>query len=265
MAVLSILAAGCKLPAVGPVGPPPPLVRYVYQMETIEGAPAGGFAPQLLAVLERRIDSLNLAWAHVEQRGSDEVVIALPASEDHAALAEQLTVVGKLEIRGLQQVLSEGNPVGIWRMDIISDEGKEEYEFHDAVTDERVESSRVLEDAVYVLDGRSFEPKSQAQLIPNIGVPVVTFQLDRPGTKAIADYTLRHVNEFLAIVVDGEILTAPNINEPITQGSGQISGGFTTLEEAQQLANVLNSGALPVPLKLVEIVADEPSSPNSPQ
>ena len=265
MAVLSFLTAGCKIPAVGPVGPPPPLVRYVYQMETIEGAPAGGFAPQLLAVLERRIDSLNLTWAQVEQRGADEVVIALPASEDHAALAEQLTVVGKFEIRGLEQVASQGNPAGKWRMQIGWDEGTEEYEFQDAVTGERVETSKVLEESVHVLDGRNLKTKSQAQIMPTSGEPVVAFKLDRPGTKAFADYTMGHINEFVAIVVDGKILSAPIINEPITQGSGIISGGFTDMQGARILANLLNSGALPVPLKLVEVVPDEPSSPNSPQ
>ena len=54
----------------------------------------------------------------------------------------------------------------------------------------------------------------------------------------------------LAIVLDGKLISAPNINEPITSGNGMISGNFT-FQEATDLALLLRSGALPTPLEIV--------------
>jgi preprotein translocase subunit SecD len=63
--------------------------------------------------------------------------------------------------------------------------------------------------------------------------------------------TARNVGRVMPIFLDERCITAPNINEPITGGSGQISGSMT-LEEAKSLAVLLNSGALPAPIDIVE-------------
>lgn len=63
--------------------------------------------------------------------------------------------------------------------------------------------------------------------------------------------TAANVGKPLAIVLDGKVLSAPVINEPITGGQAQLSGGFTQ-ESANQLAIALQSGALPVAFTLVE-------------
>ena len=77
----------------------------------------------------------------------------------------------------------------------------------------------------------------------------ITF--DRDGGARFARLTQENVNKPFAIILDGEVLSAPNINEPILGGSALISGSFTT-ESANQLAIALRSGALPVELKVVE-------------
>jgi preprotein translocase subunit SecD len=63
--------------------------------------------------------------------------------------------------------------------------------------------------------------------------------------------TKNHVNERLAIVLDNEVISAPNIETPILGGSGVITGGFSS-EEANELAMLLRSGALPAPLEVLE-------------
>ena len=80
---------------------------------------------------------------------------------------------------------------------------------------------------------------------------VVSFSLDRVGAKKFGRATSTGVGKQLAIVLDGKIISAPTIREPIISGSGQISGGFT-FQSATDLALLLRSGALPAPLNIIE-------------
>lgn len=81
--------------------------------------------------------------------------------------------------------------------------------------------------------------------------PIVSFRFSVAGTRKFAQATAEGVGRALAIVVDGEVLSAPVIREPITGGSGQISGNFTA-QSANDLAAVLRHGELPARLKVVE-------------
>ncbi len=63
--------------------------------------------------------------------------------------------------------------------------------------------------------------------------------------------TTEHVKEPFAIVLDNKVISAPVIQEPITAGSGQISGSFT-VQQANDLAILLRAGALPAPLTIIE-------------
>ncbi len=81
------------------------------------------------------------------------------------------------------------------------------------------------------------------------GQVVVNFELTDAGSKIFSDFTSKHVNEILAIVLDKKVISSPRINNAITQGRGEITGNFT-LESANRLAVQLRYGALPVPLKV---------------
>jgi protein-export membrane protein SecD len=81
--------------------------------------------------------------------------------------------------------------------------------------------------------------------------PVVTFRFNQRGALRFAKLTSDNVNKPFAIVLDDVVQSAPNINEPITQGSGQISGRFTP-EETNKQAVILRSGTLPAKLNIVE-------------
>ncbi|MEN9932810.1 MAG: protein translocase subunit SecD, partial [Pseudomonadota bacterium] len=81
--------------------------------------------------------------------------------------------------------------------------------------------------------------------------PVVSITFDQQGGAKFAKLTTENVNRPFAIILDGKVLSAPNINEPILGGSAQISGNFN-VDSANQLAISLRSGALPVDLKVVE-------------
>ncbi|PPR73657.1 MAG: hypothetical protein CFH05_01152, partial [Alphaproteobacteria bacterium MarineAlpha3_Bin4] len=81
--------------------------------------------------------------------------------------------------------------------------------------------------------------------------PVVNFRFDSAGAKRFGDVTSKNVGRPFAIVLDGKIITAPVIREPILGGTGQISGNFT-VQDAHDLALLLRAGALPAPLTILE-------------
>jgi preprotein translocase subunit SecD len=83
------------------------------------------------------------------------------------------------------------------------------------------------------------------------GKPAISLSFTDEGAKKFADITGRNVGKPLAIYLDGVQLSAPVVQEKITQGNAQISGDFT-LEQARNLTVQLNAGALPVPVKLIE-------------
>ncbi len=83
------------------------------------------------------------------------------------------------------------------------------------------------------------------------GQPVINFRLDNAGARQFGEITRANVGKPFAIVLDGKVLSAPVINEPIPGGSGRISGSFT-LEEATDLAALLRAGALPARLTVIE-------------
>jgi len=83
------------------------------------------------------------------------------------------------------------------------------------------------------------------------GEVVVTFRFNQLGGRKFGRFTSQNVNRPFAIVLDGKVLSAPNIIQPILGGSGQITGGFT-IESANNLAIQLKSGALPAKLTIEE-------------
>ncbi len=80
---------------------------------------------------------------------------------------------------------------------------------------------------------------------------VLSFRLDDQGTRRFCRITQENVGQRFAILLDGRILTAPTIQEPICGGSGQITGSFTA-QSASELADMINGGALPVPLQVID-------------
>jgi preprotein translocase subunit SecD len=92
---------------------------------------------------------------------------------------------------------------------------------------------------------------AKAGIDPQNGQNVVNIAFDAQGGAKFAKLTTENVGKPFAIILDGQVLSAPNINEPIIGGRAQIAGSFTA-ESANQLAIALRSGALPVPLAVVE-------------
>jgi len=80
--------------------------------------------------------------------------------------------------------------------------------------------------------------------------PLVSLEFDNEGAKIFEELTAKNVGKPLAIFIDKNLISAPNVQEKISGGRAQITGRFT-IEEAKELARNLNAGALPVPITLI--------------
>ncbi len=192
-------------------------------------------------VIERRINELGTREPTIIRQGDNRVVVQVPGLKDPTALKELLGQTAKLEFKlvdenadpeqtaqgkagvGSQVLPYPDNPTGIPYIAVRRS---------GAITGDRLTGAQ-----------QSFDPQDNQ--------PVVNIQFDGEGGQRFARMTQRNTGKLFAIILDDKVISAPRINEPILGGSSQISGSFT-VESANQLAIALNSGALPVDLKVVE-------------
>ena len=194
-------------------------------------------------VVRKRIDALGTREPTIIRQGADRIVVQVPGLKDPAALKNLLGQTAKLEFKLVDQTalpsdIAQG----------IAPPGSEIVPYAD-----RAGSAGVGAIAVKRLGGIKGDQLTDARQGFNqqTNEPIVSITFDQQGGARFAKLTTENVNRPFAIILDGKVLSAPNINEPILGGSAQISGNFT-IEAANQLAISLRSGALPVDLRVVE-------------
>jgi len=182
---------------------------------------------QSIEIVRRRIDDVGTKEPTILQRGEKRILVELPGLKDPERIKSLLGKTAQLNFR----LVTDNNEFGT--DELISENG------------EKLNvSKRIIMSGENLIDAQ-----------PNINnqnnEPTVSFTLDRLGSQKFGRATTDNVGKRLAIVLDGEIVSAPNINEPITSGNGMISGNFT-FQDATDLSLLLRSGALPTPLIVVE-------------
>lgn len=190
---------------------------------------------QSIEIVRRRIDAIGVAEPTVQALGSNRILVQLPGVQDPASIRTLLGSTAKLTFHRVESVSAPGAataPAGLIRV---------------AASDEPVD---------YLLQGRPLlQGDRLVQATTGIdsrdGRPVVSFRFDDAGARQFAQITRENVGRQLAIVLDGKVISAPVIQEPIIGGAGQIQGNFT-VAETSSLAALLRAGALPVPLQIVE-------------
>nr|MCR5157693.1 protein translocase subunit SecD [Prevotella sp.] len=91
-----------------------------------------------------------------------------------------------------------------------------------------------------------------------LGKPDVSMQMNAEGTRIWADLTRKNIDHAIAIVLDDVVYSAPNVNDEINGGNSQITGHFT-IEDTKDLANTLNSGKMPAPMRILSSTMVGPS------
>ena len=185
---------------------------------------------QSLEIIRSRIDELGTREPTIIAQGEERILIELPGIKNPKRIKEIIGTTAKLSFKFLANNDANSNS-----FDILDSKSKLE-KFN-------VEKTLVL----------SGEHLTDAQPgFDNINnSSVVNFKLDNFGAKKFAYATKNNIGRRLAIVIDNQVVSAPTIRDAITAGSGQISGGFS-VEEANNLAIVLRSGALPAPMSIIE-------------
>ncbi len=186
-----------------------------------------------LEIVRRRIDNAGTKEPTIQKQGEDRILIDVPG---FGSVEEVMNLLGRTAKLTLHQVYG------------FVDNEAADTSFDQEVLP-MVDGGFALIDRAAVVTGASITDASLG--FDQAGDPSVNFKLNTKGAKAFGDYTLNHIQEPFAIVIDGEVISAPTIQAHIAGGSAQITGKFT-VEEAENLAVLLRSGALPAELVVLE-------------
>jgi SecD/SecF fusion protein len=195
---------------------------------------AGKAVQQSVSIVRRRIDETGVNEPVVARQGRDRILIELPGVSDPDRIKRLLGATAKMTFRLVAPQGAQADAEA--ELLPYAERGQ---------TTERLAVRRHVE-----VDGANLTKASAGQ-DSRTGEWVVNFGLDRIGAKRFAEVSTRHVGQPFAIVLDGKVISAPVIREPIIGGQGQISGNFS-VQDANDLAVLLRAGALPAPLTIVE-------------
>ena len=184
---------------------------------------------QSLEIVRRRIDEVGTNDPTIIKRGNNRILVELPGLDNPNRIKELLGKTANLTFRF---VASEEDSFGT-----------ETIFYENEQTSEQVSKRVILSGDNLISAKPSFDNRNNES--------IVSFTLDRVGTKKFARATQKNVGKKLAIILDNKIISAPQIREAILGGNGQISGSFT-FQSATDLALLLRSGSLPAPLEVVE-------------
>ena len=185
---------------------------------------------QAVEIVRRRVDETGTNEPNILKRGNNRILVELPGLDDPARIKSLLGKTANLTFQFVSSNESDSFGTEILKFD----NGLEE----------ATVSKRIILNGDNLVDAK---PRMDTQNNETI----VSFTLDRVGAKKFGKATTENVGKQLAIVLDGKIISAPSIREPIVGGSGQITGNFT-FQSATDLALLLRSGALPAPMNIIE-------------
>ena len=166
-------------------------------------------------IIENRINQYGVAEPIVQTQGSDRIVVEIPGITNEADVRRLIGSTGRLDF----------------------------VEVPTARAGEVISGQRIPPDLKVVFSGDKLDSASPG--VDELGQRGVNFKLDSEGAAIFAEYTRQNVGEQFAIVLDGIVISAPEIRTAITGGQGIISGGFTSTAEVNELVTVLRYGALP--------------------
>ena len=190
-------------------------------------------------IIRTRVDKLGVSEPLIQTQPPSRVIVQLPGIKDPQKAVDVIGQTTQMEIRLL--------PLG-WKP---TEDQAGNISFVNAQGN-LVPTAQARDASELLVSGVDVKPTTNAGFGQN-GEPLVSFDLQGEGSRKFAQVTgeVAGKGRFIPVFLDDRVITAPTVNQGIS-GSGQISGGFKTIEEAQSLAVLLNSGALPAPIDVVE-------------
>jgi len=191
-----------------------------------------------ITVLQRRLEEMGVSQAVVRRQGADRIIVQIPGLQDPQRLKDILSQAGDLAFHTIDMSMSvqdavNGAPPATSEVVYSADDPPIGY----LVRRQPIISSRDITGARPTLNAKN--------------ASVVDITLDTDGAERLAQVTAQNTGTTLAILLDGQVISTPLIRSAITGGAVQVAGNFSA-EGANDLALLLKSGALPVPLTVVE-------------
>jgi preprotein translocase subunit SecD len=201
---------------------------------------------QGLETIRNRVDQFGVAEPSIQQQGENRILVQLPGVQDPARAKALIGKTALLEFKMVDErtdaetALRTGPPPGT------------EILYQRRVDKQTREERKVpfLVQKKAAITGRDVST-ARVSIDQNTSEPYVSVDFNPAGARAFSELTDANVGKRLAIVLDGNVHSAPQIRERIPSGRAQITGGFTT-DEATDLAIVLRAGALPAPVQVLE-------------
>jgi preprotein translocase subunit SecD len=194
---------------------------------------------QSITIIEKRVNELGTVEPLIQRQGIDRILVQAPGEQNPQRLIDIVGKTAKMDFRMVDTTVSAdqaaaGRTPPDSEILPSTEPGRQPY----VVKKQVLVSGGELTDAQPGFDQRS-------------GEPIVSFKFNTAGSRKFAQATSENVGQPFAIVLENKVISAPVIREPITGGSGQISGSFT-VQAANDLAILLRAGALPAPLTVIE-------------
>ena len=202
----------------------------------------------VLTVIRQRVNGLGVSEPVIQTKGLDQIVVELPGVKEPE---RAIRLIGETAL--LEFVEAEWPPQNIMGLtqeqrDILIGKNANIQEFieYDGKGQEVRRRSIILKKRV--LTGNDL-----ANAVPgtsNLGKPIVNIAFKTKGAAIFFESTRRNVGKPIAILLDGKIISAPNVNAPIAGGKAFIEGNFT-IQEMRDLVFKLKAGSLPVPVEII--------------
>ena len=201
----------------------------------------------VIKVMRARLDPSGVREVSIQKQGNRFISIDIPGEKDPEKVRELIGTTAKLEFLYTgDEFVSEGTVV------------PEEWRGEDNICEPRARSNA----RCVVVSGAGLKKASPSF---SQGRPSVSFTLKKEEAEHFYEFTRRHVssdatgkNHYMPIVIDGRVISCPRIDGGIPNGNGQITGSFTR-EEVKSLVDWLNSGALPLKVRVAEMRAVSPT------
>ena len=194
---------------------------------------------QSIQIVERRVNQLGTVEPVIQRQGTDRILVQVPGLQDPSRLKELLGKTAKMEFRMVDTTVPPDQ----------AQQGRVPPDSEVLMSSTSPKTPYVIKKQILVSGGDLTD--AQPGFDQRSGEPIVSFRFNTSGSRKFALATQENVGQPFAIVLDNEVISAPVIREPITGGSGQISGSFT-VQQANDLAILLRAGALPAPLTVIE-------------
>jgi len=199
---------------------------------------------QAIETIRNRLNQFGLAEPVVARQGAEKILVeiaGIKTQEDEQRARELISRSAKLEL----MAVDEDRSARVYNMS-----KSDASEYGDIILESAKNPAiKYLVREIPILDGGMLTDASMG--FDKNNRPLINFKLNAEGAEIFGEFTGNNVGKRLAVVLDGKVYSAPNINERIGGGSGQISGNYTVME-AKDLAIALRSGSLLAPIYLME-------------